>query len=109
MAKYFYIHSKGDFFKTPKQCRERWQNHLNSEINHKEWTKEEDIIILECVKKNNTKWASIIPELGGTRTEHMIKNRYKSLINKILHEQKMTEGEAVLELLKNLTGPASKL
>lgn len=30
-----------------KQCRERWHNHLNPEINKAPWTAEEDRIIME--------------------------------------------------------------
>ena len=34
--------------RTGKQCRERWHNHLNPDINKsKKWTEEEDRIILE--------------------------------------------------------------
>jgi hypothetical protein len=30
-----------------KQCRERWYNHLNPDINKMPWTEEEDRIIVE--------------------------------------------------------------
>jgi hypothetical protein len=30
-----------------KQCRERWHNHLNPDINKKPWTEEEDRRIIE--------------------------------------------------------------
>ena len=31
-----------------KQCRERWYNHLNPDINKGEWTDEEDRILLDA-------------------------------------------------------------
>ncbi len=31
-----------------KQCRERWFNHLNPNINKKRWTEEEDLAIMEA-------------------------------------------------------------
>jgi hypothetical protein len=30
-----------------KQCRERWYNHLNPDINKEPWTTEEDAMIVE--------------------------------------------------------------
>ena len=33
--------------KSPKQCRERWHNHLNPDLKKGNWTLEEDIYILE--------------------------------------------------------------
>lgn len=34
-----------------KQCRERWHNHLNPDINKQKWTDREDQIIIECHRK----------------------------------------------------------
>jgi hypothetical protein len=45
VAKTFYRISEGRFFKTPKQCRERWQNHLNHDIKKGDWTVKEDLTI----------------------------------------------------------------
>lgn len=37
--------------------------------------------MFECVRKYGKKWSNIARELG-TRTEHAVKNRYKSLLKK---------------------------
>lgn len=49
-----------------------------------------------------TKWAKIAIELGKTRTEHMIKNRYKSQVSKIVNERNVGEKEAADIMLKEL-------
>lgn len=51
--------------------------------------------MLEEVKKNKKQWARIIPLLRNARTEHMIKNRFKALLNKAMQEKNMTEDEAI--------------
>jgi hypothetical protein len=30
---------------TPKQCRERWSNHLDASVKKDPWTEEEDVVI----------------------------------------------------------------
>lgn len=47
-------------------------------------------------------WAKLVPKLDKVRTEHMIKNRYKSLTTKLMQERKMTEKQAAAHILKNL-------
>lgn len=64
-----------------KQCRERWNNHLNPLLNKDKWTNEEDCIIIENFKMFGKKWAKIAAMLRN-RTENQVKNRWKSLQNK---------------------------
>jgi len=64
--------------RTAKQCRERWVNNLNPEINKGEWTPEEDNFILELNSKFPSKWALIAKQLKG-RTENAVKIRYHTL------------------------------
>ncbi len=42
-----------------KQCRERWHNHLNPEINKKPWTQEEDGVIIEAHGRYGNQWSRI--------------------------------------------------
>jgi hypothetical protein len=36
--------------------------------------------LLDTIKKKGKRWSLAVKELKNTRTEHMVKNRYKSLI-----------------------------
>ena len=60
-----------------KQCRERWNNHLNPFINKEKWTESEDSVILDTWNKIGPKWAQIA-KLLQNRTENQVKNRMKS-------------------------------
>ncbi|OMJ74553.1 hypothetical protein SteCoe_26515 [Stentor coeruleus] len=73
---------KGLRIRTGKQCKERWNNYLNPDVNRGAWTDKEDLKILESYKQNGNKW-SIIAKSIKNRTESSVKNRIKSLLNKI--------------------------
>jgi myb proto-oncogene protein len=48
-----------------KQCRERWHNHLDPNINKTPWTEQEEHIMFEAHKKYANKWADISRLLPG--------------------------------------------
>lgn len=64
-----------------KQCRERWINHLDPDVNKGPFTVEEDILMIEIQLEAGNRWAYISTFLKG-RTENQVKNRFKTLIKK---------------------------
>lgn len=75
-------HSEEACYKTPASCREMWNSYLVPGINKSEWTPLEDYKLLVTVRKYQKRWAFISRKLGGGRTEHMVKNRFKALKKK---------------------------
>jgi len=59
----------------------------------------EDLTILNNVLKKGKRWSYIAKKLEG-RTENQVKNRYKSLINKICTDDEMDEYEAIMIYVK---------
>ena len=63
------------------QCRERWHNHLNPDINHGPWSEDEDKILMDNHKTLGSKWSKYRTLLPG-RTGKAIRNRWNILMRR---------------------------
>ena len=99
-------------FKTDKQCKEHWFNHLNPFLNRfvnlkfiilinainfhrKRWTLDDDITLMVKSLENPKKWSLIAKSFIG-RTQHQIKNRFFC----VMGEELSYKTEKIRDLLK---------
>lgn len=75
--------------RTGKQARERWMNQLNPDLKKKNWTAEEDRIILRAHASLGNKWSAIANLLPG-RTDNSVKNRFNSTLKRAMKERSVT-------------------
>lgn len=54
---------------------------MDQQIKRGEWTVDEDLIILNHVLASGHHWSNIVDKLSSRRTEHMVKNRFGSLLS----------------------------
>lgn len=71
--------------RTPKQCRERWHNHLDPSINKGPWKFNEDLILARKQKELGNRWADIAKFLPG-RTDTLVKNRWNTSVKSRANE-----------------------
>ncbi|QCD95259.1 myb proto-oncogene protein [Vigna unguiculata] len=64
-----------------KQCRERWNNHLQPNIRKGSWSLEEDMILIKGHQEFGTKWSKIAKRMCG-RSENDIKNRWNATMRR---------------------------
>ncbi|CAD8117506.1 unnamed protein product [Paramecium sonneborni] len=75
---------KSEILRNAKQCRERWNNKLDPQINREPWSKSEELNFLYLLLQNGRKWAEISIKLSmitnyRRRTEFALKHKFKQL------------------------------
>lgn len=65
--------------RNPRQCRDRWHHYLNPNLNHGEWTIDEDSYIMSKYEEIGAHWNEIARSLTG-RTGNNVRNRYLVLL-----------------------------
>lgn len=62
-----------------KQIRDRWINHLNPDINHHPFSRDDDLLLWTAHAKVGKKWVEIAATFfKSSRSENQIKNRWHS-------------------------------
>jgi hypothetical protein len=64
--------------RNPRQCKERWELFLSPKVEHREWTKEEDELLLLKRHQYGSQWILICLSFPK-RTDVSLKNRWKHL------------------------------
>ena len=86
--------------RTGKQCRERWFNTVNPNINKEVWTISEDYLIFSLYEKIQGKWAVMVPFFVG-RSENNLKNRFHSCLRRSASLEPKFEGNKTSILLQS--------
>jgi len=69
--------------RNPKQCRERYVNHLDGALCKEKWTPLEDHIVFEAHKKHGNQWSKISSLLPLKRTANATKNHWNSTLRRL--------------------------
>ena len=80
--------------RTGKQCRERFKNHLDPNVEKKDWLEEDDNKLIELHKIHGNSWTKIASFFEG-RTDNCIKNRWNSTLKKRL--ERLEKGEPLIK------------
>ncbi|XP_010506400.1 PREDICTED: snRNA-activating protein complex subunit 4-like isoform X2 [Camelina sativa] len=84
--------------RTATQCRERWVNCLEPNLNRGKWTKEEDEKLREAIAKHGYSWSKVASDLS-CRTDNQCLRRWKTLYPHqvaLLQEARRLRKEAIV-------------
>ncbi|CAD8212737.1 unnamed protein product [Paramecium octaurelia] len=87
---------KSSHVRLGKQCRERWINKLNPQVERGPWYKEDEIKLLVAVLHYGKRWSQISRiDFDNLRTENCLKNRFHTIIKResTRFEQKSTQSK----------------
>ena len=94
-----------------RQCKERYNHYLSPTINHSEWTKQEDDLLLSKVDEHGKRWKLFEVFFDG-RTEIDIRNRFNVLMRRKAKIDRIKQKRLkpqVNQLVKNFYLPENSL
>jgi hypothetical protein len=80
--------------RTGKQCRERWNNHLDPGTRKRDWTREEDQIIFNYQQQHGNQWSKLAKFLVG-RSDNTIKNHFYATLRRKLRRYNRINKERI--------------
>lgn len=83
--------------RTPRQCRERWNNYLSPSITSDPWSKDEEKLLSQLYSEYGSKWSKIA-EFFPNRSANGIRNRYKMMQRRIAKEQRKAEKQKIKQM-----------
>jgi len=87
--------------RTPRQCRDRYNNYLSPSTNLQEWTKEEDEYLIEQYQKLGNKWSKLSQFFPG-RPSSLVRNRCCKLLRLETTKGKASVSEANSEIISTM-------
>ncbi|KAK4165467.1 Homeodomain-like protein [Cladorrhinum sp. PSN259] len=70
-------------FRSPDQCAKRWQYGLDPRLKHREWTQDEDDLLLSLAQLHGRQWKAFQQKHYPTRSRIDLKNRYTILMRRM--------------------------
>jgi hypothetical protein len=64
---------------SPRQCKERWTQYLAPNVTRGQWTRDEDLLLMEKVKQCGQQWKQLETFFPGRKDNHL-KNRHRLLL-----------------------------
>eukprot|EP01138_Halocafeteria_seosinensis_P014544 gb/GECG01014847.1/.p1 GENE.gb/GECG01014847.1/~~gb/GECG01014847.1/.p1 ORF type:complete len:469 (+),score=52.09 gb/GECG01014847.1/:1-1407(+) len=92
--------------RTPKQCRERWANHVSPRVEKGPWSLAEELVLFQVQALQGNRWKEIAQYLHG-RSESCVKNRYYSALRRVMRRRGV-KPEVAKELMKEHFMPGAE-
>ena len=94
--------------KTPRQCRERWNNYLNPNLKQGEWSQEEDELLMRKYIEIGAHWNTLAKCFDG-RSANNVRNRYLTLERRNKKKSMLKQASSSLSSpnVSDITDPTS--